>query len=130
MGRLSKALNAVIIAIDASQLPAITAVPGVRSVRPLHDYKLDLSQTVPYIGASAVHAAGFDGTGIRVAVLDTGIDYTHKFLGGPGTLAAFTAAYGTATTDAKTTTTDGFFPTSKVVGGFDFVGEKWPSGPH
>jgi subtilisin family serine protease len=129
LGRLSKALNAVIIAIDASQLPAIAAFPGVRSVRPLHEYKRDLSQTVPYIGASAVHAAGFDGTSIRVAVLDTGIDYTHKFLGGPGTAAAFTAAYGTTTTDARTTTTDGLFPTPKVVGGFDFVGEKWPGAP-
>ena len=30
-----------------------------------------------YIGASAVQAAGFDGTGIRVAVLDSGLDSDH-----------------------------------------------------
>src|SRR5919197_3138793 len=61
-------------------------------------------------------------------MLDTGVDYTHKDLGGPGTLAAYTAAYGTTTMDRRNTTTDGLFPTAKVIAGFDFVGEKWPNG--
>src|SRR5438034_1335428 len=127
LGRVSKALNAVIVRIDASRIPDIAALPGVEGIRPVIDYQLDLSDTVPYIGASAVQAAGFNGTGIRVAVLDSGIDYTHAFLGGAGTAAAYTAAYGTTTSDARNTTTDGLFPTAKVVGGFDFVGEVWPT---
>ncbi len=53
-----------------------------------------LSETVPYIGAADVQANGFDGSGIRVAVLDSGIDYTHANFAGPGTLAAYEAAYG------------------------------------
>jgi len=129
LGKLSKALNAVVVTIAASQVPAVAALPGVRTVRQLHDYQLDLSETVPYIGATAVQNVGFNGAGVRVAVLDTGIDYTHKFFGGPGTAAAYTAAYGTTTADTRNTTTDGLFPTAKVVGGFDFVGERWPSGP-
>src|SRR5262249_16771359 len=52
-----------------------------------------------------------------------------RFFGGPGTAAAYQAAYGTSTADPKNTTTDGLFPTAKVIGGFDFVGEKWPNGP-
>src|SRR5205823_9918658 len=127
--KLGKALNAVIVTIAAARIPAIAALPGVRSVRQLHNYGLDLSETVPYIGATAVQNAGVNGTGVRVAVLDTGIDYTHKFLGGPGTVAAYKNAYGNTTTDTKNTTTDGLFPTSKVVGGYDFVGERWPNGP-
>src|SRR6267143_6586773 len=127
--KLTKALNAVVVTVPASQVPAVAALPGVLTVRQLHDYRLDLSQTVPYIGAAAVQSAGVNGTGVRVAVLDTGIDYTHEFFGGPGTVAAYLAAYGTSTKDPKNTTTDGFFPTAKVVGGFDFVGEKWPNGP-
>jgi len=126
LGRVGKALNAVIVSIDAARIQDIAALPGVRSIRPLINYQLDLSETVPYIGASAVQAAGFDGTGVRVAVLDSGVDYTHAFLGGPGTAAAYTAAYGTTTSDPRTTTTDGLFPTAKVIGGFDFVGESWP----
>src|SRR2546427_4234460 len=127
VARLTKAHNGVIVTINPSQVPAIAALPGVLTVRQLHDYALDLSETVPYIGAKAVQDAGKDGTGVRVAVLDTGIDYTHKFFGGPGTAAAYQAAYGTSTTDPKNTTTDGLFPTRKVVGGFDFVGEKRPN---
>src|SRR6266571_1605292 len=126
LGRVSKALNAVAVRIDASRIPDIAALPGVEGIRPVINYQLDLSETVPYIGASAVQAAGFDGTGVRVAVLDSGVDYTHAFLGGPGTAAAYTAAYGTTTSDPRTTTTDGLFPTAKVIGGFDFVGESWP----
>jgi len=127
--KLSKALNAVVVTIPASQVPAVAVLPGVLTVRPLHDYRLDLSETVPYIGATAVQNAGVNGTGVRVAVLDTGIDYTHRFFGGPGTAAAYAGAYGTSTTDPRNTTTDGLFPTAKVVGGFDFVGEAWPNGP-
>src|SRR3989441_874086 len=88
---------------------------------------VQLSDVVPYIGAQAVHNLGFDGTGVRVAVLDSGIDYTHADLGGAGTGAAYTAAYGTSVNDARTTTLDGLFPTSKVIGGTDFVGEHWPT---
>ncbi len=123
LGRVSKALNAVVVAIDAALIQDVAALPGVKSIRPLINYQLDLSETVPYIGASAVQASGFDGTGVRVAVLDSGIDYTHAFLGGPGTAAAYTAAYGTTPADSRTSTTDRLFPTAKVTGGYGLVGE-------
>jgi subtilisin family serine protease len=58
-------------------------------------------------------------------VIDSGIDYTHASLGGAGTAAAYAAAWGTSAADARNTTTDGLFPTAKVVGGYDFVGEAW-----
>ncbi len=127
LARVSKATNAVVMAIDASRIKEVAALPGVRSIRPLLNYQLDLSETVPYIGASAVHGTGIDGAGVRVAVLDSGIDYTHAFFGGDGDAAAYEAAYGTSTSDSRTTTRDDLFPTSKVIGGFDFVGEVWPT---
>jgi subtilisin family serine protease len=127
LGRVSKADNAVAVAIEASRIIDLATLPGVRSIRPLVNYQLDLGETVPYIGAAAVQGTGFDGTGVRVAVLDSGIDYTHAFFGGPGTAEAYTEAYGTTTADARNTTTDGLFPTAKVIGGFDFVGEVWPA---
>jgi subtilisin family serine protease len=126
VARLSNALVAVAVSIDRSRVDALAALPGVRSVRPALDYKLDLGETVPYIGATSLHGGGFDGTGVTIAVLDSGIDYTHSNLGGPGTAAAYAAAYGASTADPKNTTLDGLFPTAKVVGGFDFVGEQWP----
>ena len=87
-------LNAVFVEVDASALEAIAADTDVLRVSPVGNYELDLSETVPYIGAAAVQAEGVDGTGVKVAVLDSGIDYTHASLGGDGTLEAYAAAYG------------------------------------
>ena len=128
-GRLTKALNAVIIKIDASKIPAVSQLSGVASVRPIGNYRLADSDVVQYITANLVHWAGFDGTGIRVAVLDSGVDYTHKNLGGPGTSEAYVAAYGTSPSDPRNTTRDGLFPTAKVVEGYDFLGDDWPNSP-
>ncbi|MEV0591996.1 S8 family serine peptidase [Nonomuraea cavernae] len=42
----------------------------------------DLDRTVPLIGAPQAWAAGFEGTGVKVAVLDTGIDEAHPDFAG------------------------------------------------
>jgi minor extracellular serine protease Vpr len=129
VGSVQRVLNAVFVEADAASLAAIAADPAVERVAPVGNYELDLSETVPYIGAAAVQATGVDGSGIEVAVLDSGIDYTHANLGGPGTIEAYVAAYGIDPSDPRNTTLDGLFPTAKVVGGYDFVGESWPNGP-
>ncbi len=127
LGRVQVAHNAVAVRVDAARLQDIAAMAGVVAVRPVRHYQLDLGETVPYVGAAAAQAAGATGAGVRVAVMDSGIDYTHRNLGGAGTAAAYEAAYGTAPGDPRQTTRDGLFPTAKVVAGFDFVGEAWPN---
>lgn len=128
LGRVHMAHNAIAVRVDAAKLSAIASLPGVVKVRRVMNYEMSLSETVPYIGASAAQAAGADGTGVRVAVLDSGIDYTHKNLGGPGTPEAYAAAYGADPFDPLNTTVDpNVFPTAKVIGGYDFVGDLWPT---
>lgn len=122
--RVSKVLNAVVFSTKASTLPRIRNMSGVVSVRPLATYTKSLSDTVPYIGAAALHTAGMTGTGVKVAVLDSGIDYTHKNLGGSGSVADYAAA-----TANPAVIPAGLFPTAKVIGGKDFTGSAWPSGP-
>ena len=125
LGRTGMATNVVMLTIDAGSLAALAADPAVVSIKPVVDYQMSLHETVPQVGATAVQYAGFTGNGVRVAVLDSGIDYTHAAFGGPGTKAGYEAAYGTAPADARNTTLDGLFPTTRVVGGYDFVGEAW-----
>ncbi len=68
------------VAPDAmTALEASNNVIGVEEDRILSPL---LSQSVPLIGADQAWAAGFDGTGPVVAILDTGVDKTHPFLSG------------------------------------------------
>jgi len=129
LGRVAKAHNAIAVTVDSSKVSSVAGLPGVKTVRPVIDYELDLSDVRLYASAAATEAAGFDGSGVTVAVLDTGVDYTHKNLGGSGLVVDYLAAYGATTADPKNKSREGLFPTAKVIEGHDFVGEAWPSGP-
>jgi len=43
---------------------------------------VSLTESVPLINADDVWSLGYDGTGQSVAILDTGVDRSHSFLGG------------------------------------------------
>ena len=144
LGSASKSINAVMLEVDAARLAELAASPDVERIAPVVDYERHLSSTVPYVGAAAVQTGDgvpqATGEGILVAVLDSGIDYTHAALSGPGTDGAFKRAYGPNPNSANNRQTNqrynerGFrgqpvFPTEKVVAGYDFVGEQWPDGP-
>ncbi len=129
VAQLTASQNAILAVVDTDQLPALAEFAVVTAIRPVVDSEISLTGTIPQVGAAPVHAGGVTGEGVRVAVLDSGIDYTHWNLGGPGTVADYAAAYGNGPSDSRNTTRDGLFPTDKVIGGWDFVGEVWPGGP-
>ncbi len=58
LARVHVAHNAIAIRVDASQLSQIASIPGVAAVRPVINYEMDLSETVPYVGGAAVQASG------------------------------------------------------------------------
>ncbi|KAH7103016.1 subtilisin-like protein [Auriculariales sp. MPI-PUGE-AT-0066] len=98
----------------------IAALKGVKSVTPVIRYdppkvtkgELPVFKVAPdanafpplvQTGADKIQAAGNKGKGIKVGIIDTGVDYTHPSLGG------------------------GFGPGFKVEGGYDFVGDDYPN---
>jgi len=138
LGQLTNASNGVLISIDAGQLGALAQSASVAGVMLVEDSPMALATTTAYVGANAVRSRSpsIDGTGVRVAVLDSGIDFTHYNLGGAGTVAAYNSAYGPLGTPTaanprgcqptpQNTSAPTF--TGKVIGGYDFVGDAWPN---
>ncbi len=119
LARYQKLYNGVAVWVKPDQLKALASIPGVVAVHPLPKLEMDLLHSVPWIGAQAVvDELGITGDGVTVAVLDSGIDYYHAALGGTGNVADYEG-------DDPTIIEPGTFPTAKVIGGYDFVGEQW-----
>lgn len=77
------------------------------------------ANSVKWIGADKLHEKQITGRGIKVGIIDTGIDYTHSMLGGPGSEDLFKSI------DPSKPSL--LFPNKKVVGGIDLVGTKYDS---
>jgi len=138
-GGATRAANVLTMVVDSAELADIAALPGVLSVKALARYEThagepargSLAEAIQVIDADELHARGLDGTGVSVAVLDSGIDFTHANLGGPGTPAAYDGCYdgGAYAQPVTGACADLFGPSApKVKGGYDFVGEVWPNG--
>ena len=55
-----------------------------QSIQSQNEIKTYIENSVPYIGTEIPRMDGIDGTGIKIAVIDTGVDFNHPDLFGWG----------------------------------------------
>ncbi len=113
------AYNGIRVRVSIRNVPKLAALPGVVSIHPIRIYHKTLTTAVPFTGVPAAwQDFGYTGKGVKIAIIDSGIDYTHADFGGAGTPEAFAA-------NDPTIIEPGSFPTAKVAGGTDLVGDAY-----
>lgn len=110
-----KLWNGISVQINPTELPALFRIPGVKAIYPVETILLpepvdnpspELISALAMTGADIVqNEMGFTGKGVKVAVMDTGVDYNHPDLGGC------------------------FGPGCRVFTGYDFVGDAFNADP-
>jgi len=131
----------VAVVSDVKNFAALRAISGVAAVHPIAPKSLSNSYAVPYQGgAAAWEAYGDLGQNSTIAIIDTGVDYTHANLGGPGTVEAYDTARAndTAVPDPNSYNRHGakFNGTSPTADGqglaymWDFAGDDYNANPN
>ena len=115
--------NGFSIQIDPSQVSKLTKISGVKAIYPVEVIAMpepeqgldpDLFTALNMTGAATTQSElGYTGMGIKVAIMDTGIDIDHPAFGGDNV-----ARYDSP-----------LFPSSRVAYGYDFVGDDFNADP-
>jgi uncharacterized repeat protein (TIGR01451 family) len=130
--RLTKAANGIALWVDRERLGQLRRLPGVRTLHLIEPEVPFHSTSVPFLGTPEAWANTLglpmpvQGEAITIGIIDTGIDYQHPNFGGSGVLADYQANDRTVISD--TIGGNPIFPTAKVVGGTDFVGDAYAGG--
>jgi len=118
---VQRLFNGIVIRTDSDSLSKIASLPQVKAIWPVFLKKHENTHSIPLLGAPEVWSEiGLDvtGRGVKVGVIDTGIDYVHTDFGGSGLAADYEANDPVSLDDIT-------FPTTRVVGGYDFAGEEY-----
>ena len=119
--RAQHAYNGIAMIVNPKNLTAISQLPGIKAIHPMHPKypsatfsDIDFLKARTASGPAGPWNSGVLGDGIKVADIDSGLDYVHRNFGGGGDY--------TGVTD---TNANGKFPTAKVPGGTDLAGDAY-----
>jgi len=107
LGEYEEVFSGIAVNISEEEAQLLKKLDYVKEVYPNNEVRSLLMDSVPLINADDVWSLGYTGKDTTIAIIDTGIDYTHPDLGG---------CFGSG---------------CKVVGGYDFVnGDNDPMDDH
>jgi subtilisin family serine protease len=124
--------NMVELRIPPSRLAQLRRIPGVLAIQPNREYVRADTTSTPVVRATEAWEGSLvfgskTGRGVTIALIDTGVDYTHRHFGGEGNYED----------NDRTVLGDVAWPPlalpqnpgdQLVIGGWDFVGDDYSFG--
>jgi minor extracellular serine protease Vpr len=137
LGEYKMVLNAISFVAPSELAEKISKLEGVEKVEASSNFErpvtmsseetstsktilgdgIDVHNTITFLGADKLHQLGITGKGMRIGIIDTGIDYTHSMFKGPGKKEIYESI--------NPATANEFFPNDLIIGGKDFVGSDF-----
>ncbi|MEO8346095.1 MAG: S8 family serine peptidase [Betaproteobacteria bacterium] len=124
--RTKSAYNGVSLQVARGQIDQLKTLPGVKDVHVHIPKFMTAASDIDFLNArqswtkvNPSNPYGVHGEGIKVAIIDSGLDYVHTNFGGPGTPAAYASVTDTGPVP------NAYFPSFKVPGGYDFAGDAY-----
>jgi hypothetical protein len=121
--RTQRAYNGIAMIVSPSKIAQIASLPGVKAIHPMHPKFLDTTfSDIDFLATRGLWTKmpfGTHGENIKVADIDTGLDYIHVDFGGSGSGADYASTHDT------TPVPNANFPTPKVPGGIDLAGDAY-----
>jgi hypothetical protein len=121
--RAQRVYNGIAMIVSPDKIAAIAALPGVKAVHPMNPkYLVTTFSDIDFLNTRPAWTTGPFGThgeNVKVADIDTGLDYIHRNFGGSGANSDYTSTSDTSAVPNAN------FPTPKIPGGIDLVGDAY-----